>query len=86
MESDLQVYPTNVFLIEIQGYLRYWALEDYIQEASKGPGERFFVTTRGCGRSIGAKRCIVLACGISYLPKNHEDIIKNKEYGKTLCT
>jgi hypothetical protein len=86
MESDLQVYPTNVFLIEIQGYLSHWALEDYIQEASKGPGERFFVTTKGCGRSISSKRCIVLACGISYLPKNHGNIIKNEEYGKTLCT
>lgn len=71
MNLDLVTLPTNVYLIRIHGYLKHWSPKDYIQEASKGPGERFYVTTRGCGRSIGAKRCEILACGIMYLPKNH---------------
>ena len=74
MNRDLVTLPTNVYLIKINGYLSYWSSENYIQEASKGPGERFYVTNGACGgRSIGAKRCEILACGIMYLPANHWD-------------
>lgn len=70
---ELQTCKSNVYLIKIHGYLAHWDSKDYIQEASKGPGERFYVTTRGCGRSISSKRCTILASGIYYLPKNHHN-------------
>ena len=74
MDTELKVHPTNVFLIKIEGYLAHWSVDDYVQEASKGPGERFYVTSGAVGgRSIGAKRCTILACGIMYLPKNHNN-------------
>ena len=72
-KNSRSICRSNTYLIQIHGYLRHWSPDDYVQEASKGPGERFYVTTRGCGRSIGTKRCTILACGIFYLPKNHND-------------
>lgn len=74
MENNLRVHSTPVYLVEIQGTLANWSPDDYIQEASLSHcGTRFYVTTGGCGRSIGAKRCRILACRIIYLNKNHNN-------------
>lgn len=69
----LVVCPTNVYLIRIQGHVKYMNIDMYTQEASKGPGNRFYVNRgKGVGGlSIGAKRCTILAQKIMFLPESH---------------
>lgn len=64
----MKVHPANSFLIRIERPVAFMPVDKYIQEATKGPGERFYVTrgTSG-GLSVSAKNCTVLACGIYYV-------------------
>ena len=66
------VHPSNVYLVEILKPIAYLSLDKYIQEASKGPGERFYING-GAARSIsiGAKSVKVLAQNIIYF-ENYE--------------
>jgi hypothetical protein len=62
------VKPSNVYLIEIIRPIGYLPLDKYIQYASKGPGERFYIDKGAAGRkSIGAKSVKILAQCIIYL-------------------
>ena len=69
-ESLIEVHPSNVYLIEITKPVAYMPLDNYIQYASKGPGDRFYVSrkSRGC-LSISAKKVKILAQCITYFPK-----------------
>ena len=69
-ESLIEVHPSNVYLIEILKPIAYLPLDMYIQYASKGPGERFFIHKGAAGaKSIGAKNVKILAQCITYFPK-----------------
>lgn len=64
----MKVQPSNVYLIEIHGAVAYMPLDMYTQWATKGPGNRFYVSRGSRGSlSISAKRCTVLAQQIVYL-------------------
>lgn len=64
----MRALPSNVFLIEIHGAVAYMPLDMYIQWATLGPGNRFYVSRRAKGcLSIPSKRCTVLAQQIIYL-------------------
>lgn len=66
------IEPSNVYLIEILKPIAYLPLDMYIQYASKGPGERFFIRKRSVGgKSISAKSVKVLAQNIIYLETTH---------------
>jgi hypothetical protein len=66
------VAPSNVYLIEILKPIAYLPLDMYIQYASKGPGERFFIHKGARGvKSISAKSVEVLAQCIVYLPNKN---------------
>jgi len=71
----MKVRRANVDLIRIEGYVAHMPPERYIQEASRGPGNRYYVT-RGAagGLSISSKRVTVLACCIIYLNDDHYGI------------
>lgn len=65
--KKLKVSPSNVYLIEILIPIAYLSLDRYIQYASKGPGERFFIRKGSSGvKSISSKNVIVLAQNIIY--------------------
>jgi hypothetical protein len=63
-----KVEPSNVYLVEILKPIAYLSLDKYIQEASKGPGERFYIN-RGAAKhlSISSKSVRILAQNIIYL-------------------
>ena len=65
----MRVAQSNTYLVEILIPMAYMPLDRYVQEATKGPEGRFFVTYgRGTqGRSISEKNVRVLASGIIYL-------------------
>lgn len=67
----VKVYPSNVYLVEIIKPIAYLAPEYYIQYASKGPGDRFYINKGSAGhKSIGVKSVNILAQRIWY----HEDL------------
>ena len=71
-KNKLKVVPSNVYLIEINIIIAYLPLDQYIQYASKGPGERFFIRKGSAGvKSISAKNVTVLAQNVIYYPNNH---------------
>jgi hypothetical protein len=66
------ISPSNVYLIEINIIIAYLPLDEYIQYATKGPGERFFIRKGTAGtKSISSKSVTVLAQDILYYPINH---------------
>ena len=68
--QEFVVAPSNVYLVEILKPIAYLPLDRYIQYASKGPGERFFIYKGAAGgKSIGAKSVKVLGQCINYYPK-----------------
>jgi hypothetical protein len=62
------IHPSNVYLVEILKPIAYLSLDKYIQEASKGPGERFYIN-RGAAKhlSISSKNVRILAQNIIFL-------------------
>ena len=65
--QEFVVRPSNVYLIEIIRPIGYLPLDKYIQYASKGPGERFYIDKGPAGRkSIGVESVKVLAQCIVY--------------------
>lgn len=67
LTQKLVVRPSNVYLIEIIRPIGYLPLDKYIQYASKGPGERFYIDKGPAGRkSIGAESVKILAQCIVY--------------------
>jgi len=69
-KSVIEIHPSNVYLIEIIKPVAYMPLDNYIQYASKGPGERFYVNRKAAGGlSISAKKVKVLAQCIMYFEK-----------------
>ena len=64
----VKVYPSNVYLIKILNAVAYMPVDNYIQWATKGPGNRFYINRRGRGCiSISSKRVEILAQQIIYL-------------------
>jgi hypothetical protein len=67
--QEFVVRPSNVYLIEILKPIAYLPLDKYIQYASRGPGERFYIDKGAAGRkSIGAKSVKILAQCVVYYP------------------
>lgn len=67
MKKNLIVKASNVYLIEILIPIAYLPLDMYIQYASKGPGERFFIRKGSAGvKSISSKNVNILAQDIIY--------------------
>lgn len=63
----MKTYPSNVYLIRIEKPIAYMPIDNYVQWASKGPGERFFINRKSAGHiSISAKNVTVLAQKIDY--------------------
>jgi hypothetical protein len=71
VKEKLIIHPSTVYLVEILKPIKYLSLDKYIQEASKGPGERFYIN-RGAAKhlSIGSKSVRILAQNIIYLKTN----------------
>lgn len=71
---SIKVLPSNVYLIEINKPIAYMPLDKYVQYATKGPGERFYVDRGSAGGlSISSKSVTVLAQRITY----HDVILDN---------
>lgn len=66
--GKLKVMPSNVYLIEINKPIAYMDMDKYIQEATKGPSERFYIN-RGSGghMSISSKNVTILAQSIYFI-------------------
>lgn len=63
----MKIQRSNTDLIKIKGYISHMSPELYIQEAHRGPGNRYYINRGSAGGiSISAKRVIVLACCIYY--------------------
>lgn len=64
----MRTIKSNCYLVKILISIAYMPVDRYIQTASKGPGERFYVT-RGSsgGLSISSKSVEILACGVIFL-------------------
>jgi hypothetical protein len=70
LKKKLVISPSNVYLVEILKPIAYLPLDRYIQEASKGPGERFYISKGSAGhKSIGACSVRILAQNIIYYEK-----------------
>jgi hypothetical protein len=71
LKNKIRVIPSNVYLVEILKPIAYLSLDKYIQEASYGPGERFYIN-RGSAKniSISAKNVDILAQNLIYLKNN----------------
>ena len=58
----------NTYLIEITKPIAYMPRDKYIQTASKGPGNRFYINKGAAGgRSISDKHVKILACGVGFM-------------------
>lgn len=58
----MRVIPENVFLIQINKAIAYMPIDNYVQWATKGPGERFYINRKSAGHiSISSKSVTVLA-------------------------
>lgn len=58
----MAVIPENVFLIQINKAIAYMSIDNYVQWATKGPGERFYINRKSAGYiSISSKNVTVLA-------------------------
>lgn len=58
----MAVIPENVFLIQINKAIAYMPIDNYVQWATKGPGERFYINRKSAGYiSISSKNVTVLA-------------------------
>jgi len=69
-KSLIEIHPSNVYLIELLKPVAYMPIDNYIQYASKGPGDRFYVNRKSRGHlSISAKNVKILAQCITYFPK-----------------
>jgi hypothetical protein len=63
----MRVEKSNIYLIQINKPIAYMEQHMYIQEATKGPGERFYIHRGVAGPiSISAKSVTVLAQNIYY--------------------
>ena len=70
LNEGLITIQSNVYLIEINKTISYMPLDKYIQEASKGPNNRFYIHRGAAGGiSISEKNITILACGVLFLPK-----------------
>lgn len=68
MASKIKITPSNVYLIEIIKPIAFLSFDRYIQEATKGPDNRFYIDKGSPGRkSIGDKSVKILAQNINYL-------------------
>ena len=69
-KSLIEIHPSNVYLIEIIKPVAYMPIDNYIQYASKGPGDRFYVNRKAARcLSISAKKVKILAQCITYFEK-----------------
>jgi hypothetical protein len=64
----MSVIKLNSYIIKITKAIAYMPVDRYIQTASMGPRDRFYVN-RGAagGLSISAKNVEILACGIAFI-------------------
>lgn len=77
---NLRIVPSNVYLVRIEKPIAYMPVDRYVQWASKGPGERFYVNRGPAGgRSIGAKSVTVLAQRIMYYDDDAQVFVDEKE-------
>jgi F0F1-type ATP synthase epsilon subunit len=67
MMKKMKVMPSNVYLIEINKPIAYMDMDKYIQEATKGPSERFYINLGSAGHiSISSKSVTILAQNIYF--------------------
>ena len=64
----MKTIKLNTYLIKITKPIAYMPVDRYIQTASKGPGNRFYINKGAAGgRSISDKNVKILACGVGFI-------------------